>query len=163
MSHKFERIKPELEIEEYARAHNRGFKIQKAGLFIIFTIVVLAAFGLFGDGVLSARTQTSRSATVEFERFYRFEAIMEVKVELLAFENSNVVSFPKDYLKEFEIKSITPSPETTNFKGDRSQFVFNGPGNGIITFFLEPRTIGNIRGDLTVNGERFNLDHFIYP
>jgi hypothetical protein len=163
MKHEIENIKPELEINEHAGSHKQGFKFQKVGVLAILTIVVLAALGLFGDGVLSKKTSVSKSAEIEYQRFYRFEARMELKIELLAFENSNIVSFSKDYLKDFEIESINPTPESTNFKGATSEFVFNGPGNGIITFFLVPKKVGNIDGELAVNGERFKVNHFIYP
>ena len=159
----FESIKPNLEINEYPDSHKRGYRIQRFGIAVILMIVVLAALGLFGNGLLSSRKIETGAAKVEYERFYRFEAQMEVKIELLEFENSNVISFPKAYLKEFQIESITPSTESTNFKGDRSEFVFDGPGNGIITFYLTPRTVGKISGELLVNGERFELSHFIYP
>jgi hypothetical protein len=163
MKQQIENIKPELEIDEHLDSHRRGFRIQKIGLLVILAMVVLAALGLFGDGVLSKKTVTSKSAEIQYQRFYRFEARMEVKIELLAFENSNVVSFPKEYLKEFEIESINPDPESTNFKGNTSEFVFNGPGNGIITFFLVPRKVGSVEGEVSVNGDRFELSHFIYP
>jgi len=159
----FEIIKPDLEINEYAGAHKRGFKIQKIGILAILAIVLLAVLGLFGDGVLSKRTGNSKSAKVEYQRFYRFEARMEVKIDLLAFENSNVVSFPKEYLKAFQIESITPSTESTNFKGNRAEFVFNGPGNGIITFYMIPKEVGSIRGELLVNDESLEVSHFIFP
>jgi hypothetical protein len=163
MKHQFENIKPQLEIEEYVDSHKKGFKVQFVGLLLIFAIVLSAALGLFGDGILSKKTATARSASIEYQRFYRYEARMEVKIELLQFENSNVVSLPKDYLKNFEIESVNPTPESTNFKGDESQFVFNGPGNGIITFFLVPRKVGSVDGELSVNNDRFQVSHFIYP
>jgi hypothetical protein len=163
MKSDFENITPQLEINEHAESHKQGFKIQRIGMFAIIAFVLLAALGLFGDGVLSKRSASSKSAMIEYQRFYRFEARMEIKIELLAFGNSNVVSFPKEYLKEFQIESITPSAESTNFKGSRSEFVFNGPGNGIITFYLVPRKVGNVEGEILVNGESFTLSHFIYP
>lgn len=163
MKDDIENIKPELTIDEHVDWHRRGFKIQRVGMAAILGIILLAAVGVFGDGVLSKRTTESASAKIEFQRFYRFEARMEVKIELIDFENSNVISFPKEYLKEFQIESITPSTESTNFKGSRSEFVFDGPGNGIVTFYLIPRKVGSIAGDVLVNDERFELNHFIYP
>lgn len=164
MKHRdFESIKPGIEINEHPDAHKQGFKIQRGGIVAILAIVQLAALGLFGDGLLSRRVIGQTSASIDYQRFYRFEAIMELKVELLASGNSNVISFPKSYLKDFEIESITPSTETTNFKGERSEFVFNGPGNGIITFYLVPRKVGSIEGEIFVNNDRFEVNHFIYP
>lgn len=159
----FEMSNTSLEMNEHPDSHKQGFKIQRFGIAVILLFVLLAALGLFGDGVLSKRAIHSQSARVDYQRFYRHEAKMEIKIELHSFENSNVISFPKEYLKNFQIESITPSTESTNFKGDRSEFVFNGPGNGIITFYLVPREIGNVKGDLLVNNERFDISHLIYP
>jgi hypothetical protein len=163
MKQEIENVKPDLEINEHVDSHKQGFKIQKVGIILILAMVLLAALGLFGDGVLSKASSSSPSAKIDYQKFYRFEARMELKIELLQFENSNVVSFTKDYLKEFEIESINPTPESTNFKGNTSQFVFNGPGNGIITFFLIPKKVGSIEGELLVNTDRFRINHFIYP
>jgi hypothetical protein len=163
MKNDFESINPDLEIKEYADSHKQGFKIQRLGIIIILAIVLSAALGVFGDGMLSRQTLELKSARIEYQKFYRFEARMEVRIELLEIRNSNVVSFPKEYLKEFEIESITPSPESTNFKGTRSEFVFSGPGNGFISFFLVPRNVGKIEGDLLVNDDKFEMSHFIYP
>lgn len=159
----FEMIRHGLELNEQVDSHKRGFKIQKVGIAFILSLVLLAALGLFGDGVLSNRSSESGSAKIEYQRFYRFEARMEINVELTDFGNSNVISFPKEYLKNFQIESITPEAESTNFKGDRSEFVFNGPGNGSVTFYLIPRKVGSIEGEIAVNGERFKLSHFIFP
>ena len=125
-----ERVKTNLEIEEHLSMQERGWKVQKVGLYFIFAMVLAAAVGLYGDGPLSKRKLSQNNATVEFERFYRFEAQMELKVEVNAFTNADGLSvmFPAKYLDHFQVESILPEPEKTVVEGDQLVYLFSGSG-----------------------------------
>ena len=164
MRNSFENTKTSLEIEEHVDEHKLGFKIQKVGVIFILAVVIVAAAGLFGDGILSSSVATAPQGKIEYDRFYRFEARMEVKVEALdAQRASNIISFSSDYLKHLQIESITPSPGSSRFQGNNTEFVFDGVGNTIVTFYLIPRKMGNIPGEIMINGTSFKVNHFIYP
>jgi hypothetical protein len=164
MKTEFEEIKSSLEIEEHVDMHKRGFPIQGIGIFLIMLIVVAAALGVFGDGMLSAGVLSSRSATVKFEKYYRHEARMEFNIMTFDQQRSvNVVSFPGQYLKDVEIQAINPSPMRSSFNKGRTEFQFEGTGNTRITFMLIPRKVGSISGTIQVNDDSFGIDHFIYP
>jgi hypothetical protein len=160
-----ERVKTDLEIDEHLPMHEQGWKAQLIGLYLIFALVLTAAFGLYGDGLLSTKTLQQSDARVEFQQFYRFEARMELKLELNNSDNAKgmIASFPTAYLENFQVESILPEPEKNIVKEGHVQYVFNGSGNIIVTFFLIPRKVGKIDGSIQVNNNLFQLNHFIFP
>lgn len=159
-----ERVNTDLEIDEHLPMQERGWKMQTIGMYFILAIVLTASIGLFGDGPMSKRINEN-IATVEYERFYRFQSRMELKVQI---DNTNdpkglAVKFPSKYLEHFQVDSVLPEPEKTTFNGDHIQYQFNGKGNIMITFYLIPQRIGRIDGSIEINNNRFVLNHFIFP
>lgn len=159
-----EMVRTGLQIDEQLDAHRRGWVVQRYGLLFILVLVASAAIGIFGDGLTSSVRESANSVTVESERFYRFEARMEVKITASDTGGGELtVAFPGAYLKHFRIESIQPEPkENVNMNG-AVQYTFEGTGAAEIIFFLIPQKAGSIRGSVTVNEHRFDLRHFIYP
>ena len=162
--HDIEIVKTDLQLEEELEAHKKGWVAQRIGLALIYILVIAAAIGLFGDGLASKKTQSAQQVTVESERFYRFQAAMQLKISSINTSGSDLtVSFPNDYLKHFEVKSIAPEPARNQFTNNRVQYTFDATGDAEITFFLVPQSRGNISGSLNVNDQSFQLSHFIFP
>jgi hypothetical protein len=159
-----ERVDTDLEIDEHLPMQERGWKVQAIGLYLIFALVLTAAAGLYGDGVLSKVTLQQNETTVTFDRFYRFEAQMAVSVSSDHKAGDDlVISLPVRYLKEFKIESILPEPDENVFNSSHIEFRFRGTGPTNVTFYLVPRKVGSIDGAIQVNGNQFALHHFIYP
>jgi hypothetical protein len=159
-----ERVKTSLEIDEHLPIQERGWKWQAIGLYFIFALVLTAAAGLYGDGPLSKKRESETFATVEYQRFNRFQSRMELKVELNSPGKPDdlTVTFPANYLKHFQVDSILPEPEKTIVNGDQLQYVFNGTGNITITFYLIPQSVGGINGSIEINNNRLDFNHFIF-
>jgi hypothetical protein len=158
-----ENVKTDLELDEHLPMHEKGFKVQIFGLLSMLLLVLLAAIGLFGDGALSRRTDFMDNVKVEYQRFYRHEARMEFEINVTDVHKQIIVSFPSSYLKEFEIESILPAPESNNIEDDKIRYVFPGNGDMNLIFFLVPREVGNIEGVVEVGTHAFSINHFIYP
>jgi hypothetical protein len=162
MKRSFEQAEIDLAIDEQLPMHERGWKVQRIGLLLILALVLCCSVGLFGDGVASTSKITGKTAEIEFERFYRFQAKMELKIEVNS-ETRSVVSIPTDYLKHFEIESIVPEPQQNEFNGKSIDYMFNGKGGKVVTFYLVPQQIGRVSAVVAVDGDSFALNHFIYP
>jgi hypothetical protein len=157
-----ERVASDLQIDEHIGMQESGWKMQAVGLGFIFMLVVLGAIGVFGDGIASRRKVTKSEVEVEYQRFYRFEARMELTVKVNSDRGASI-SFPNAYLKNFEVASIRPEPQTSTFNKAHVQYRFQGKDAMIITFFLIPRTIGSCENTIQVNESTFLLNHFIFP
>lgn len=160
-----ERVKTGLEVDEHLPMQERAWKWQAIGLYFILAMVLTAAAGLYGDGPISKKSVGESMATVEYQRFYRFQSRMELKVKLTKTNNANnvTVTFPVEYLQHFKVDSVLPEPEKNMVNGGELQYYFNGTGNFDIIFNLIPQSIGAIDGSLEVNKSRFELNHFIFP
>ena len=159
-----ERVSTELEIDEQLDLHKKGWKAQRAGLMFMFILVLLAAAGLFGDGLLSKNKMSGNNVTIEAERFYRYEARMKLKIKVMeAAGDQTVISFPSSYLKDLEIESIVPEPDANSISGNSVQYVFKGKGNLSATFYFVPQKFGKLEGVVGVNEHAFLLNHFIFP
>lgn len=157
-------VKTELQIEEDIRLQEKGWRFQRWGWAFIFSMVILAALGLFGDGIISKRTEKIGGAEVEYERFYRHDAPMEINVERASGDTAQTqIAFPNHYLKNFRIESILPQPKENQVFADKTYFLFNGQGAMHVVFYFVPKKVGNISGSIDVNNQPFSLHHFIFP
>jgi hypothetical protein len=158
-----EPVKTSMEIDESISIQKAGWKVQSAGLIVIATVVLLAALGFFGDGVLSHRVMRHENASVGFERFFRHQAPLELSVIVTGTSGASVISFPEDYLHAFEIKSINPEPKRIDVAGGNIHYTFESKGDLSIVFHMLPQRSGNIGGVAKVNDHPFHLKHFIFP
>lgn len=157
-------VNVELEIEEHIHLQKTGWVIQRIGLCVMLVFVVLALLGLFGDGILSKRISTIKNITIEYERFYRHEGPMELKIEVGENSAAGVdVAFPVDYMKSFEIRSILPEPKENRVENGKVHYLFDVNGRTDITYYLTPRAVGTVAGTIEVNNTIFPVNHFIYP
>ncbi|HYG17456.1 MAG TPA: hypothetical protein VD816_00945 [Ohtaekwangia sp.] len=158
-----ERVSTDLQIDEHIAMQENGWKVQAAGLFFIFLLILAAAIGLFGDGIVSSEKQTGDDIEIEHERFYRFEARMPLTIKAHGQEGLLRVSFPNEYLERFQVESILPEPNSNRFESGKVQYQFSGKDRMNITFYLIPRKPGNIQSTIEVNESRFEISHFIFP
>ena len=161
--HTVEVVKTDLEIDEDLDLHEKGWKVQRVGWVFIFALVILASFGFFGDGLVSKKKLSAGNIQVEYDRFHRHEARMDVKFDVNHSDSNSTISFNNQYLKNFKIESIMPEPKEVKIANDHVNYLFNAQGHSNIVFYLIPQQLGSINGIIQVNGNQFDLSHFIYP
>jgi hypothetical protein len=143
-----------------------------AWLFLaVFVIAGLA--GVFGRGPISSIRAASASglATVEYDRFARFEApaVLKVSVDPHAATNGSVsvlVSGP--VLEALRIEQTSPRPLWVKAAPDGELFAFAAAGAGdrvSIRFGEEPRHTGHLTGRLQVDsrGGSVAISQIVYP
>lgn len=159
-----ERIETDLELKEDIRLHERGWLWQRIGWFFILLLVILAATGFFGDGVVSKKNIMGAQTTLAYERFYRKEARMEIKVGLRQPGGTHAsVSFPNSYLEQFRIESIQPEPKEILLRGNSTHYLFPGTDSMTLVFYLIPQSSGSVSGTIGINNRPYPITHFIYP
>ena len=162
-THDVERVKHNLPLEEDIQLHKKGWFAQRIGWLLMFLFVLFAAAGLFGDGALSKKIIYNHQSVVEFDRFYRHDARMELKIDFPSNGNQSVVSFPTHYLKNMRIESIVPEPKENNTSSGFVHYIFNGSDRMNVSFYMVPQTFGSVKGTMHINNSNINLYHFIYP
>lgn len=118
-------------------------------------VAIAAAAGLFGNGWLSFARATAESLTVEYPRFSRARAPLELEVEWSAARLETVLWLARSYVDRFDIDEIRPTPETVTVGADRIYYAFRAREAGTrvaVTFKLRPRSAGALRGSLGVEG-----------
>jgi hypothetical protein len=157
-----EEIQTDLDLNEHLEMQQSGWNFQRVGLYCILIIVLTAAMGLYGNGVISRKMHTEGSAWVELDQFFRQNAKMQLRVGTESAKKV-IISFSMHYLNHFEIDAIVPEPKESYFENDEIRYTFNGDDSITITFYLVPQDVGNIKGSLRVNENLFTINHLIFP
>jgi hypothetical protein len=158
-----ESVSTEMEIDESIQLQETGWVIQRIGWVLMALFVLSGLLGLFGDGILSKKYINTGNQKLEYQRFSRQEARMELRFDLNSEGNGNIVSIPNQYLEKVRIESVIPEPKSNQVLNDRINYLFEGSGPMKITFYLVPQTIGSLDGRLLVNNQQMNFNQFIYP
>src|SRR5688572_9383319 len=99
-----EEVEIDLDIDEHLAMQKKGWVLQRVGILCIFAFILSAGVGLYGDGLVSNQNKTEAQSSIEYERFFRYEAKMDFKVKATNPKNTTI-SFPASYLNHFEISS----------------------------------------------------------
>src|SRR5688572_25083927 len=97
-----EKVHADLDIDEHLKMQEKGWAIPDVGMLCMFVFILSAALGRYGDGIVSNQSLTKNEASIEYDRFFRFEAKMDFKVKATGVENTRI-SFPAEYLSHFEM------------------------------------------------------------
>ena len=137
-------------------------------------ILLAAALGLFGRGLLSQATlevgdpgQAAGSVTLEYERFGRAHSESQFVFSSPARTSHETFSLwlSGDYLKDAELIRMTPEPisQELTSSGVRYHFrVQDGPQTVIVR--LKPGRAGHLRGTIRFNdGPPTIFDQWFFP
>jgi hypothetical protein len=157
-----EKVDHDLQLDEELKLHRRGWVIQRVGWVIMFLIIIMAALGAFGEGILSEKKVKQGNINIEYQKFFRYET--EMKILLESPQHISSLSFPQEYLKEFRMLRIEPEPDNNSTINSEVVYNFLPSNNRIVTVYLIPKNYGSIKGYIKVNGgATTELNHFIYP
>lgn len=160
---KIERIKHTLELDEKIDMHIKGWKVQRVGWVLVLAIMLAAALGVFGHGIFSKKVVHLENAQITYERFFRYEAEMEVRFIVAGSAAPTQISFSQDYLKNMRIEQIVPEPKENFTRSGSVFFVFGEDTPVEVTFYLMAKKAGTLQGEVGVNNANFHLSQFIYP
>ncbi len=156
-----------LQLDDKIDLHRKGWRIQAILWVIIFLFILLAALGLFGDGILGRQTLGEKESAIwlEYDRFTRKHAPGKLEVHVVGSASSPAqLVIPANYLKNFQIEAITPSPNNVvTTAGGQVAYTFHAEGPLTVIFHMKPDAIGKVADTIRVNNQTFTLNHFIYP
>lgn len=161
----------DLQIDEDIEFQRRSWIVQRIGWTISTLVIVLAALGLFGDGILSDAKagQEEGALWLEYPRFERFEAEFQMKVHANegAVADSEIrIQLDQNYLDGVEVNSVSPEPDSELIDANGITYVFKTNGSSPFTahFYIIPRKAGPLSGIFRLqNGDSVDFSQFIYP
>jgi hypothetical protein len=135
----------DLEVPQDLELERRDARIRRATMVVAGLILVLACLGLLGgDGVLASRTVSSGTAELTFPRVLQYSDTAELDVRVRG--RDPAVGFSNGYLDAVEIQSASPPPLRVVAARDRMIYEFDLRPPATVTFTVEPRSIGSVRG-----------------
>lgn len=152
---------------ERTRCYRRGWVFERVGWAAMAAVVVAAAAGLFGNGWLSSVRATAETLSVEYPRFSRARAPLELKVEWSAPQPETVLWIARSYVDRFDVDRIQPTPVATTAGAERIYYAFRAHEAGTrvaATFTLRPRSAGALEGRLGVErGPEIEARQWVFP
>ena len=160
-----------VEIDQDLEFQHRMWRAERIGWAVMAILLLCAALGMFGHGALS-RTMALKGdlLTVEYQRFGRYQAPMEMRVYLSAGSSQDLFfQLDRVFLMNVQITSIFPKPVTEQPIYDGVQFLFSptrvkGEGSLVVTISYQPKQMGLLKA--AVRGEEttsLSVTQFIYP
>lgn len=152
-----------LDLDEDIDLHHKGWLIQRIFWVVFVIILILTAFGLFGNGLLSSRETLSGPNSIVYEHFARHQSETDLKVRAVPTGGFVRIAFHKGYLEEFKIETIFPQPYDQQFKDGSHIYFFVAEEPIDVIFSLSPKMVGSMETLVNVNGVNIPVNHFIYP
>lgn len=152
---------------ERTRCYRRGWVFERAGWLAMAAVAIGAVAGLFGNGLLSSVRAAADGLTVEYPRFARAHAPLELTATWSTSEPEAVLWIEASYVEEFDVEAIRPTPTATSVGRDRVYYSFRAREGGArvaATFELRPRSAGSVRGRLGVErGPEIDARQWVLP
>lgn len=163
MKDSVERVQTTLQIEEDIDLHITSWSMQRIGWCMMLAILVSAALGLFGNGVLSEKKLSVNGASISYERFSRYENNTALEIEASDLNGATSVRFDPEFARSFKVEKINPEPSGQKIQGGARIDSFRVEGRGQITYFISPRQRGRRTYGLQVNDSEFRVTQYVYP
>lgn len=132
--------------------------------FVVFMIffLILGFLGLFGSGPISEKTFSGDIYKIEYNQFLRQDTPTELYISLKNPPDTTVISFTNSYIKDVQIKQVTPVPKSVELVNNRLIYRFDTSGTGIIAFSLQPERPGSKELEIGVQGDVTRVKQFVY-
>jgi hypothetical protein len=163
-----------IQINEEPHFQERMWRIERLGWLAMAAILIAAAIGLFGHGVLSRAkievtdpAQSAGGMSVEYERFGRANSESHFFLSGPAGTPNKSFSLwlSNDYFQDAELVRMTPEPATQELVSNGVRYHFpvqDGPQRVILRF--KPERSGRLSGSIRLNdGPPAVFDQWIFP
>jgi hypothetical protein len=160
----------DLQIDQDLKFQKKEWSVERAGWLVMLVIVVLAVFGLFGQGPLSNTTIENESLQVKYGRFERLLAPVQIHVQVDAQQAASgevKLQVDQGILSHYEVEKIVPEPDSVELAPEQVTYTFKtSPGEQPleINFYLQANQLGTPNGKIgLVGGPMLDITQLIYP
>jgi hypothetical protein len=145
----------------------RRWHVFEIGCWVVMAAVVLAAVaGILGKGPLAQAKASSagNEASVTYQRFSHYMAPGRYEIAFGPLGSTIQVHIDRSLLSKADIMGVSPRPVAAADDGTGWNYIFAASdAAGQVEFRLQPRGLGGVEGDVTVNGSAVHLKQFILP
>lgn len=155
-------------VQEDMRLQTRTWRFERVGWSVLFIVMLMTLFGIFGSGPLSETQGRSANGalSVQYDRFERNGASNQLIVSAKADPQGKVqLAIEGALLQRFTIEGIQPEPSNTSSYRDGIKLELKADPDGWTTiyFALRPTGVGVAKTTLSSGDQRVDLSQFIYP
>lgn len=136
--------------------------VSKFFIAFILSFLIVGLLGLFGNGPISNQTISGGMYNIEYPQFLRMDTPSELYINLQNPPDTTVISFANSYIKDVQIKQITPTPESVEIADNHLQFSFVTSSEGTIAFSLQPERSGSKELEIGIQGDVTSIKQFVY-
>lgn len=161
-----------LEVAQDLRFQRRAWAFQRAGWLAMALALALAVAGVFGHGVVSKRSATSRDGGVKVEypavTRHRTPETLRITPAPGAVEGDELrLSLSRETLDGMEIETVYPEPDSVETGADETVYVFSLADDGTTTeiiFSVLFDDMGRRHAEVTVEGHQpVEFSQFVLP
>ncbi len=148
-------------IEEDMKLQRREWHAETIGWICLFSVLAAALLGVFSHGVLSSARAVSGPLWVEYERFVRFEADHDLRIN---FSGSEVLIGPS-FFKSVSVTSIVPPPAEAQ-SGPRGVGLRYASSDGepmFVDLGFRATAVGLVRTKISAGGSEVSFWQLVYP
>ncbi len=132
-------------------------------MFFVLILAVMITLVVVANDIFSPIADNSKKEVVESIHILRNERETYLKFRLNEFNGVTQISFPENYLEHFKINLIYPKPQYKQYINGNIIFTYNAEDVEMVTFYMQPKKTGRIKGSLLVGEKSYTLTHLIYP
>lgn len=152
---------------ERTRCIRRGWTFERAGWIGMALVMLGAAAGLFGGGLLTGREATAGDdLTVRYPRFARAHAPFDLAIDWLPRRQDASLWISRAFLDAVEVAEIRPTPSAVTAGHDRIYYTFrtSKPSERVgVMFRLKPEQGGELRGRIGSDDVEVEIRQFAFP
>ena len=132
-------------------------------MLFILVLAVLITLAVVANDIFSSAPRSVEKDVVESVHILRNERETYLKFRLNVFEGVTQIAFPENYLEQFKINLIYPKPQHKQYINGNIIYTYNADDAEMVTFYLQPKKTGRIKGSLLVGENSYTLTHLVYP
>lgn len=161
-----------LEINQDLRFQRRAWVFERVGWVAMAVVIALAVVGVFGHGIASKSSATSRDGNlkVDYSRVARHQSPDTIRLTLApgAVRGDEArIAFSRRTVDGMDIETVYPEPESVETGADETVFTFMLTEDGTLTeivFNVLFEDIGRRRASITLDGSPpVELSQFVLP
>lgn len=158
-----------LEIDEDFAFQKASWRVQWAGEIVIILFVLAGLVGVFGGGGVAKKTEKFAGTELEYPRFIRANAPVEIKMTLsrpVAGNEPVFVAFDAAFFERFKVEEFSPRPrsETLGKGVVVYEFARAEHENVPIAARVKATKIGSAMGTITVGADApMTIKALVFP